>query len=118
VSPDIGAFVRDQVVARAHLENPITIFLPDGSLGRVWLGSSGVGDEIHWRVNVKAAIGVDQDRVRFTQEPATTTDHNPHGPTPGALQGDAYPLEYYGDGYPKLPACLDCRTRPAMAEAA
>ena len=23
-----------------------------------------------------------------------------------ALQGDDYPLEYYEDGYPKLPACL------------
>ncbi|MGA7373804.1 MAG: hypothetical protein WBW37_14545, partial [Methyloceanibacter sp.] len=22
------------------------------------------------------------------------------------LQGDDYPLEYYEDGYPKLPACL------------
>ena len=26
-----------------------------------------------------------------------------------ALQGDDYPLEYYEDGYPKLPACLDRR---------
>jgi hypothetical protein len=64
VSPDIGAFVREQVVARAHLENPITIFLPDGSQGRVWLGGV-IGDELHWRLNVKAAIGVDQDRLRF-----------------------------------------------------
>src|SRR5262245_55974643 len=31
------------------------------------------------------------------------------GATPGALQGDDYPLEYYEDGYPKLPACLDRR---------
>ena len=31
------------------------------------------------------------------------------GPTPGALQGDDYPLEYYKDGYPKLPGCLDRR---------
>lgn len=30
-----------------------------------------------------------------------------HGPTPGALQGDDYPIEYYPDGYPKLPPCLD-----------
>ena len=29
--------------------------------------------------------------------------------TPGALRGDDYPLEYYEDGYPKLPACLDRR---------
>jgi hypothetical protein len=25
-----------------HLENPITIFLPDGSQGRVWLGWIGL----------------------------------------------------------------------------
>ena len=25
------------------------------------------------------------------------------------LQGDDYPLEYYEDGFPKLPACLDRR---------
>jgi hypothetical protein len=40
-------------------------------------------------------------------------------PTPGALQGDDYPLEYYEDGYPKLPECLDRRRKPeALAEAA
>ena len=27
----------------------------------------------------------------------------------GPLQGDEYPLEYYPDGYPKLPSCLDRR---------
>jgi hypothetical protein len=31
---------------------------------------------------------------------------NPHAPTPGALQGDDYPLDYYADGYPVLPDCL------------
>jgi hypothetical protein len=41
---------------------------------------------------------------------------NPDGSTPGALQGD-YPLEYYADGQPKLPACLD-RRKPKLAEAA
>jgi hypothetical protein len=40
-------------------------------------------------------------------------------PTPGALQGDDYPLEYYEDGYPKLPACLDRRRKPEpLADAA
>jgi hypothetical protein len=57
--------VREQVIARQHLENPITIFLPDGSQGRVWLatdkhGSKIIGDELHWRVNVREAIRVDQ----------------------------------------------------------
>jgi hypothetical protein len=41
---------------------------------------------------------------------------NPDGSTPGAIQGD-YPLEYYADGLPKLPACLD-RRKPTLAEAA
>jgi hypothetical protein len=41
------------------------------------------------------------------------------GPTPGALQGDDVTLEYYADGYPKLPACLDRRPKAEpMAEAA
>src|SRR6476620_10102085 len=46
-------------------------------------------------------------------EAPTVEDHcvdvelisDPHGPTPGALQGDDYPLEYYDNGYPKLPSC-------------
>ena len=41
------------------------------------------------------------------------------GPIPGALQGDDYQLDYYPDGYPKLPACLDRRRKPEpLAEAA
>jgi hypothetical protein len=39
------------------------------------------------------------------------------GPTPGAPQGDDYPLQYYEDGYPKLPECLD-RRKPKLSEAA
>ena len=40
-----------------------------------------------------------------------------HGTTPGALQGDDYPLEYYEEGYPKLPTCLH-RRLIVLAEAA
>ena len=47
----------------------------------------------------------------------STPYFNPHGPTPGALQGDEATLEYYEDGYPKLPACLD-RRPIKLAEAA
>jgi len=43
---------------------------------------------------------------------------NPDGSTPGALQGDDYGLDYFEDGYPKLPACLDRRPKLALAEAA
>jgi hypothetical protein len=36
-----------------------------------------------------------------------------------ALSGDDVQLEYYEDGYPKLPACLDRRQKPEpLAEAA
>jgi predicted nucleic acid-binding Zn ribbon protein len=36
-----------------------------------------------------------------------------------AVQGDDYPLEYYEDGYPKIPVCLDRRRGPKpLAEAA
>lgn len=34
---------------------------------------------------------------------------NPDGSTPGALQGDDYPLTYDADGYVELPDCLDRR---------
>jgi hypothetical protein len=40
------------------------------------------------------------------------------GPTPGAIQGDDYPIEMDVDGYPKLPACLDRRPKPPISEAA
>jgi hypothetical protein len=43
--------------------------------------------------------------------PVTPSAHgsNPDGSTPGALQGDDYQLDYYPDGFPKLPRCLDRR---------
>jgi len=61
---------------------------------------------------------VPEKRLQAPERAATASDtplgphFNPHGPTPGALQGDDYQLEYYADGYPKLPACLD--RRPAQ----
>jgi hypothetical protein len=54
-------------------------------------------------------------RSAYSPQPPSSTRPQPtvreftNGPTPGALQGDDYPLEYYDDGYPKLPACLDRR---------
>ena len=38
-TPDLGAFVRAQVVAQQDDLNPIGLSLPDGSKGRVWLAS-------------------------------------------------------------------------------
>jgi hypothetical protein len=53
---------------------------------------------------------VPEKPLQPAQAPATrltdTPYFNPHGPTPRALQGDDYQLEYYDDGYPKLPSCL------------
>ena len=40
-----------------------------------------------------------------------------HGPTPGALRGDDYPLEYDSNGFVELPACLD-RRKPKLSAAA
>jgi hypothetical protein len=47
---------------------------------------------------------------------ATTYDLD--GPTPGALQGDDYPLTYDENGFPELPACLDRRKVKLIARAA
>ena len=52
----------------------------------------------------------------LTESP--TPYFNPHGPTPGTLQGDDHPLTYDANGYPELTACLDRRPKPALAEAA
>src|SRR4029077_17519164 len=38
-TPDLGAFVRVQIVAHQDDPNPIGLSLPDGSKGRVWLAS-------------------------------------------------------------------------------
>ena len=43
--PDFGALVREQIIVRQHLENPITLFLPDGSKGRVWLATDKHGSQ-------------------------------------------------------------------------
>ena len=40
-----------------------------------------------------------------------------HGPTPGALRGDDYPLEYNSNEFVELPACLD-RRKPKLSAAA
>src|SRR6478672_8312344 len=38
-TPDLGAFVRAQIVAQEDEPNPIRFTLPDGIRGRVWLAS-------------------------------------------------------------------------------
>jgi hypothetical protein len=55
-TPDLGSFVRAQIVAHQDDPNSITFVLPDGSTGRAWLasdnaGSKIIGDDRLWRIN-------------------------------------------------------------------
>ena len=50
--------------------------------------------------------------------PITIPTDDRHGPTPGALKGDDYPIELDGDGDSILPACLGRRPKDDLAEAA
>ena len=52
-TPDLGPFVREQIVAQQDRPNPIGFSLPDGSKGRVWVasdshGAKPIGDDRHW----------------------------------------------------------------------
>jgi hypothetical protein len=40
----------------------------------------------------------------YTPMPTPIMDADPVGPTPGALQGDDYPLTYDADGHVEIPA--------------
>ena len=103
-----GQKIREQVLAQLHLPNPITIALPDGTTTCVWLatgkdGKKKIGDALWWRMNCagrsEPAEVVKSPETR-SDDPITLSDHK-HGCEPE--------LEYYEDGYPKLPACLDRR---------
>jgi hypothetical protein len=60
-NPDLGAFVRAQIVAHQADPNSITFALPDGTKGRAWLasdddGSKIIGDDRLWRVNTEELL--------------------------------------------------------------
>ena len=60
-TPDLGAFVRAQIVAHEEEPNPIGFSLPDGTKGRVWLASDRdhsklIGDDRLWRVNTEELL--------------------------------------------------------------
>ena len=60
-TPDLGAFVREQIVAQEEEPNPIGFTLPDGTKGRVWLASDRdhskiIGDDRLWRVNTEELL--------------------------------------------------------------
>jgi hypothetical protein len=60
-TPDLGAFVRAQIVDQQDDPNSITFALPDGTKGRVWLasnndGSKIIGDDRLWRINAEELV--------------------------------------------------------------
>jgi len=101
-----------------------------------WQGGSEriIGNDLHWGMTVKKAFEVDQSAIQRERRkwPVDLMGSNRQGkidprglrqaildierillleresaaPT---VQGHHWPLEYYEDGYPKLPACLDRR---------
>jgi hypothetical protein len=60
--PDLGAFVRAQILAQQDKPNPIGFTLPDGTKGRVWLASKQDGDDRHWHVNFGEVLHRRQQR--------------------------------------------------------
>jgi hypothetical protein len=60
-NPDLGSFVRAQIVAHQDDPNSITFALADGSTGRAWLasdnhGSNLIGDDRLWRNNIEELV--------------------------------------------------------------
>jgi hypothetical protein len=60
-TPDLGAFVRAQIVVRQDEPNPIRFTLPDGTKDRVWFasddqGSKIIGDDRLWRINAEELL--------------------------------------------------------------
>jgi hypothetical protein len=60
-TPDLGAFVRAQIVAQEEEPNPIGFTLPDGTKGRVWLASDRdhsklIGDDRLWGANTEELL--------------------------------------------------------------
>jgi hypothetical protein len=75
-TPDLGAFVRAQIVADQDDPNPITFALPDGTKGRAWLASDDqgfkvIGDDRLWRINAEELLR--QKERRFKTAPWTPT---------------------------------------------
>jgi hypothetical protein len=75
-TPDLGAFVRAQIVSQEDDPNSITFALPDGTKGRVWLasdndGSKIIGDDRLWRINLEELLR--QKQRRFKTTPWTPT---------------------------------------------
>jgi hypothetical protein len=75
-TPDLGAFVRAQIVAQENEPNPIGFTLPDGTKGRAWLASDDqsakiIGDDRLWRIDAEELLR--QKERRFKTTPWTPT---------------------------------------------
>jgi hypothetical protein len=97
--------VREQVLAQHDNPNPISFTTPDGRKGRVWLGIAGVGDDLHWRVNLKSLRAkkrcggseprkAKSDIIRVegsSHIPLMRPNPNPPARDPVCLQPDTWP---------------------------
>jgi len=123
--------VRAQILAQQDQDNPISFVCPDGQRGRVWLASKlnkdgtyskVIGDDQHWRINVKASIRVDHKAPPALMPEPTKLDAYdtykasllPEG-SYRSLEAEAS-IEIDANGYPELPAFLD--RRPLKLKAA
>jgi hypothetical protein len=75
-TPDLGAFVQAQIVARLEEPNPIGFTLPEGTKGQVWLASDRdhskiVGDDRLWRINTEELLR--RKGLRLKTKPWTPT---------------------------------------------
>jgi hypothetical protein len=70
-TPDLGAFVRAQIVAHQDEPLPINFALPYGTKGRVWLASDNAGSKIIsddrlWRIIVEELLRKKERRFKTT----------------------------------------------------
>ena len=68
-NPDLGSFVRAQIVAHQDDPNSITFALPDGTKGSAWLASDDqdskiIGDDRLWRINAEELVRQKQRRSK------------------------------------------------------
>jgi hypothetical protein len=68
-TPDLGAFVRAQIVVRQDEPNPLIFALLDGAKGRAWLATNEesskiIGDDRLWRVNVEELLRKQERRPK------------------------------------------------------
>ncbi|MGH9549597.1 MAG: hypothetical protein ACRD3W_09485 [Terriglobales bacterium] len=97
--------VHEQVLAQHDKPNPISFITPDGRKGRVWLGAAGVGNDLHWRSNLKDVPAekccgfvepgeATADIVRIEGNfhvPATRQNADPPARDPQCVQDDIWP---------------------------